>query len=420
MTKSMNLLTDSHIRNALPKDKMYILTDGGSLFLEVFPTGGKYWRFGFRFPKGDKTKRKLTLGAYPKVTLKTARELAQEARQQLAAGIDPRIQRRAQRAKAGANTFEAVAKEWLDKFAPSRAARYTKSLEGRLRLHLLPWIGQRPVDAVTPQEMLATLRRIEAKGHLEIAHRVLQLAAQVFNYAIQTNRAQHNPALPLKGALPPAVTKHRAAITEPQAIGRLLLDIDRYQGSFVTLCALKLSPLVFLRPGELRTLQWKQVDLERAELRLPIEHMKGRQTEKEARRGEIVHVVPLSRQALALLAELRPLTGDTPFLFPHRSSTERQTKTMGETTILKVLRSMGYDKDSMSAHGFRALASTNLNEQGFDRDFIEKQLAHKESNAVRAAYNHAEYLEQRRAMMQAWADWLDERREEAGQREARQ
>lgn len=419
MTKSMNLLTDTHIRNAQPKEKMYTLKDGGSLFLEVFPTGGKYWRFGFRFPKGDKTKRKLSLGAYPKVSLKTARELAQEARQQLAAGKDPRIQHRGRRAKAGgANTFEAVASEWLDKFAPSRAASYTKSLEGRLRLHLFPWIGQRPVDAVTPQEILATLRRIEAKGHLETAHRVLELAGQVFNYAIQTDRASVNPALPLKGALPPAVTKHMAAITEPQAIGRLLVDIDRYQGNFTTLCALKLSPLVFLRPGELRRLQWAQVDLERAEIRLPIEHMKRRQTEKEARRGEIVHTVPLSRQALVLLADLRRLTGDTPFLFPHYR--KRQTKTMSNMTVLNALRSMGYDKDTMSAHGFRALASTNLNEQGFAPDFIERQLAHKEGNAVRAAYNHAEYLDQRRAMMQAWADWLDERKEEARQREAGQ
>ena len=317
-----------------------------------------------------------------------------------------------------ANTFEAVASEWLDKFAPSRAASYTKSLEGRLRLHLFPWIGQRPVDTVTTQEILATLRRIEAKGHLETAHRVLELAGQVFNYAIQTDRASVNPALPLKGALPPAVTKHMAAITEPQAIGRLLVDIDRYQGNFTTLCALKLSPLVFLRPGELRRLQWAQVDLERAEIRLPIEHMKRRQTEKEARRGEIVHTVPLSRQALDVLADLRRLTGDTPFLFPHYR--KRQTKTMSNMTVLNALRSIGYDKDTMSAHGFRALASTNLNEQGFAPDFIERQLAHKEGNAVRAAYNHAEYLDQRRAMMQAWADWLDERKEEARQREAGQ
>ena len=202
----------------------------------------------------------------------------------------------------------------------------------------------------------------------------------------------------MKGALPPAVTKHMAAITDPQAIGRLLVDIDRYQGSFTTLCALKLSPLVFLRPGELRRLRWEQVDLERAEIRLPIEHMKRRQTEKEARRGEIVHTVPLSRQALDVLADLRRLTGDTPFLFPHYR--KRQTDTMSNMTVLNALRSLGYDKDTMSAHGFRALASTNLNELGYSRDFIEKQLAHKEGDSIREAYNHAEYLEQRRAMMQ--------------------
>lgn len=417
MTKSMNLLTDTNIRTAQPKEKMYTLKDGGSLFLEVFPTGGKYWRFGFRFPKGDKTKRKLSLGAYPKVSLKTARELAQEARQQLAAGKDPRIQHRGRRAKAGgANTFEAVASEWLSKFAPSRAASYTQSLKGRLRLYLFPWIGSQPVDTVTPQEMLAVARRIEAGGRLATAHRVLQLAGQVFNYAIQTGRAQHNPVLPLKGALPPAVKKHMAAITDPQAIGRLLVDIDHYQGNFPTLCALKLSPLVFLRPGELRRLRWEQVDLERAEIRLPIEHMKRRQTEKEARRGELAHIVPLSRQALDVLADLRRLTGDTPFLFPHYR--KRQTDTMSNMTVLNALRSLGYDKDTMSAHGFRALASTNLNEQGFAPDFIERQLAHKEGNAVRAAYNHAEYLDQRRAMMQAWADWLDERKEDEGKRRA--
>ena len=285
-----------------------------------------------------------------------------------------------------------------------------------MRLHLFPLIGDRPIADIGPQELLEVIRRLEAKGHLDTAHRVRQLAGQVFNYAIQTGRAQVNPALPLKGAIPPAARKHMAAITKPEEVGRLLLDIDRYGGHFITLCALKLAPLVFLRPGELRRLKWEQVDFDRAELRLPVEHMKRRQTEKITRQGELAHTVPLARQAVAVLRDLHRVTGDCPFLFPHYR--KRHTDTMSNMTVLNALRSMGYDGETMSAHGFRALASTNLNELGYSRDFIEKQLAHKDGNSIRAAYNHAEYLEQRRAMMQDWADWLDARREEARRREA--
>ena len=273
----------------------------------------------------------------------------------------------------------------------------------------------RPIGDITPQELLETARRIEARGHVETAHLTLELAGQVFNYAIQTGRAAVNPAHPLKGALPPAIPKHMAAVTDPTAIGRLLLDIDHYTGSFITLCALKLSPLVFLRPGKLRSLKWEQVDFGRAELRLPVEYMKRRQTEKITRQGELAHTVPLARQAIAVLEELHQVSGDCPFLFPHYR--KRQDRSMSNATVLNALRAMGYDRDTMSAHGFRALASTNLNELGYPKDFIEKQLAHKDGDSIRAAYNHAEYLEQRRAMMQAWADWLDARREEARQRE---
>ena len=418
MAKEINKLTDAAIRNARPREKDYSLADGDGLDIlittKATDTGGKYWRFHYRFGGKQDT---LRFGVYPAVPLVEARRKKLEAKAKIAAGVNPRAEKKAQRvAESGADSFAAIALEWLEKFAQSRAEGYTKSLAGRLRLHLFPWIGDRPVDGITPQEILEVVRRIEAKGHIETAHRALELAGQVFNYAIQTGRATVNPALPLKGALPPAISKHMAAVTDPAAIGRLLLDIDHYTGSFITLCALKLSPLVFLRPGELRTLKWEQVDFGRAELLLPIEHMKRRQMEKITRHGELAHTVPLARQAIAILEELRPATGDSPFLFPHYR--KRQDRSMSNATVLNALRAMGYDKDTMSAHGFRALASTNLNELGYPKDFIEKQLAHKEGDSIRAAYNHAEYLEQRRAMMQDWADWLDARREEARRREA--
>ena len=408
MAKEINKLTDAAIRNARPREKDYSLADGDGLDILITTRadehGGKYWRFHYRFGGKQDT---LRFGVYPAVPLVEARRKKLEAKAKLAAGVNPRAEKKAQQTtESGADSFAAIAQEWLDKFAPSRAEAYTKSLAGRLRLHLFPWIGDRPVADIAPQELLENVRRIEAKGHIETAHRTLELAGQVFNYAIQTGRATVNPAIP----------KHMAAVIKSEEIGRLLLDIDRYTGRFITICALKLSPLVFLRPGELRRLKWEQVDFERAELRLPIEHMKRRQTEKITRQGELAHTVPLTRQAVAVLRDLRQVTGDCPFLFPHYR--KRQTDTMSNMTVLNALRSMGYDGETMSAHGFRALASTNLNELGYPKDFIEKQLAHKDGDSIRAAYNHAEYLEQRRAMMQAWADWLDARRKEARQREA--
>lgn len=262
----------------------------------------------------------------------------------------------------------------------------------------------RPVAEITAPELLALVRRIEEKGHLETAHRTLELCGQVLRYAVQTGRAERNCATDLKGALPPAQKKHFAAIIDPVEMGHLLRAIDSYPGHFPTVCGLRLAPLLFMRPGELRLLEWKQVDLACQELRLPIEHMKRLQTEKNAGRGDIAHIVPLSLQAQAILQALHPLTGGGRYVFPGLRSTDRP---MSNATLLNALRRLGYTGEEMTVHGFRHMASTHLHELGYPSHLIEKQMSHADRNKIRAVYNHADYLPERRKMMQDWADYLD-------------
>ncbi|WP_299691685.1 site-specific integrase [Hydrocarboniphaga sp.] len=271
---------------------------------------------------------------------------------------------------------------------------HSEKVIARLERDVFPWIGKRPISAITAPEVLIVLRRIESRGALDTAHRAKQDCGAVFRYAIHDGRAERDPTADLRGALPPARGGHFATITEPKAIGELLRAIHGYSGTFATCCALKLAPLVFVRPGELRNAEWSEVDLEKAEWRIPSDKMKA---------GE-PHIVPLSEQAVAVLADLQPLTGDDRYLFP---SERTRTRPMSENTILAALRRLGYSTDQMSGHGFRAMASTLLNEQGWNRDAIERQLAHAERNRVRASYNYAEHLPERRKMMQAWADYLD-------------
>lgn len=393
-------LTDTAIRRAKPQAKAVKLFDGGGLYLEVNPAGGKWWRWKYRF--GGKEKR-LSLGVYPDVSLKAAREKRDTARQQLAAGIDPGQARRAEKlAQAGAESFEAIAREWHAKFSPSWVASHGDRILKRLEKDLFPWIGKRPIAEIKAPELLAVLRRIESRGALETAHRAMQNCGQVFRYAVATGRAERDPTGDLRGALPAPKEKHHASIIEPKRIGELLRAIDAYEGFFATKCALRLAPLVFVRPGELRKAQWREFDLDKAEWRIPAERMKMREQ----------HIVPLSRQAVAILRELEPLTNkaipskpDAPcYVFPGGRSRERP---MSENAILAALRRMGYAKDEMTGHGFRSMASTLLHEQGWNHQVIERQLAHAERNAVSAAYNFAEHLPERRKMMQAWADYLD-------------
>lgn len=349
-----NVLTDVKVRNAKPEVKPRKLFDGRGLFLLVTPSGGRWWRFKYRFGAKAKT---LSLGVYPDVGLKEARERRDEARKLLANGVDPSVERKAEKAAQVAEmaretcTFELVAREWFGKYSPTWAPGHAATVIRRLERDVFPWLGGRPVGEITAVELLEVLRRVEARGALETAHRIHQICGQVFRYVIATARASRDPSADLRGALPPVREKHHAALTKPADVAALLRSINGYQGSFVVRCALRLAPLVFVRPGELRTAEWSELDLDGAIWRIPAAKMKLR-TE---------HLVPLSRQAVEILSELRPLTGAGRYVFPSARTISRP---MSENAITAALRRMGYEQGTMTAHGFRTLASTLLNEQG--------------------------------------------------------
>ena len=387
-------LSDAAARKAKPEAKPYKMADGGGMYLEVMPNGSKYWRLKYRFAGKEK---RLALGVYPDTPLALARERREEARKLLANDADPGDIKKAQKAAKTAlaeNSFELVAREWFSKHAPNWKENHSSKIITRLEKDIFPWLGTRPIGEITAPELLAAIRRIESRGALETAHRALANCGQVFRYAIATGRAQRDTAADLRGSLPPVKEKHHASITDPKAIGELLRDIEGYQGAFITRCALRLAPLVFLRPGELRKAEWAEIDLDKAEWRIPAARMKM----------NAVHIVPLATQAVAILREIQPLTGEGKYVFPGARTT---TRPMSENAVLGALRRMDYATDEMTGHGFRSMASTLLNEQGFNRDAIERQLAHAERDGVRAAYNYAEYLPERKRMMQQWADYLD-------------
>jgi integrase len=367
--------------------------DGGGLFLHVTESG-RYWRMKYRHAGKEKL---LALGVYPEVSLSEARQRRDDARTLLRNGNDPGLIKRDQKAansEAAANTFAAIADEWLRKQKPRLAeATYAKAA-WTLNDLVNPWIGHRPISEIDAPEMLKVLRRIEERGAHETAHRTKQRCGQIFRYAISTGRAKHDPTADLRGALSPVVSKARAAITDPAKVGELLRAIEGYTGSLVARCALKLAPLVFVRPGELRRAEWSEFDLDYGLWRIPASKMKMRDE----------HIIPLSTQAVAVLRELQPLTGRSHYVFPGERSASRP---MSENTVNAALRRLGFDKETMTGHGFRAMASTRLNEMGWSADVIERQLAHAERNKVRAAYNRAQYLTERKKMMQVWADYLD-------------
>lgn len=335
----------------------------------------------------------ISLGAYPDVGLKRAREKRDEARKLLADGIDPSAERH-ERGTALLETFEGVAEEWLKLHSKSLSPETMSILGSRLKSALYPYLGSRPVAVITAQELLGALRRIEARGRHETAHRVRALAGRVLRYAVATGRAQHDVAADLKDALAPVKSRNFASVTDPVRVGELMRAIDGYTGHHVTALALKLAPLVFVRPGELRASEWSEFDLANEEWRIPGARMKM---------GE-PHIVPLARQALAILHELEPLARGGRYLFPSLRTRDRP---MSNNTINAALRRLGYSSEEQTGHGFRTMASTLLNEQGYPPDVIELQLAHSERNKVRAAYNRAQRLPERRKMMQAWADYLD-------------
>jgi len=395
-------LTAVSIKQAKPAEKSYKLTDGGGMYLLVDPKGAKYWRLDYRFADKRKT---LALGTYPEITLEEARKARDKARKQLKQDIDPCEQRKVGKLTAAHranNTFEAVAREWHAEFSPT----WTKhTQEKNLRIfekNAFPWIGDRPIAEVTAPELLALIRRVKDRGYLDTAHRLRMTAGQVFRYGISTGRCERDISSDLRGAIPPQRKKHYAAITDPEAFGTLLRDIWAYQGSMTTCCAFRLSALFGLRPGEIRNLEWSEVDIDGKLIRIPLGKMKARR----------LHVVPLADQATAILEELKPLTGAGRYCFPGLQDHDRP---MSENTINAALRRLGYDTQSeQSAHGFRSSFSTMAHGSGLFRpEVVEVQLAHKHGDAVRLAYDRGDFLEERRKLMAWWAGQCDQMRKGA-------
>ena len=401
-----HLLTDTKLRNIKPSNKTIRLSDGAGLYLLVQPTGSLWWRFDYTFQMKRKT---ISLGVYPTTSLADARRQAEEARVNIVNKIDPSSIRQENKNNIKAsienekrledglpivNSFEDVAREWHSKFKTKWTEDHSARLLRRLEKDIFPYIGSRPISEIDALDLLQALQKMELRGVHDSTHRALQNCGQIFRYGVLTRRCTRDPSGDLKGALSPNKRKHHASIIEPKKIGALLRAIDDYQGSFLSKCALKFSALTFCRPGEIRHAEWGEIDIDAKIWRIPAEKMKMRQQ----------HIVPLSNQAIEILHELMKLTGKGKYLFPSERTNSRP---MSENTVNAAIRRMGFTKEEMTAHGFRSMASTSLNEMHYNRDHIERQLAHSESNDVRAAYNYAEYLPERIKMMQAWADYLD-------------
>ncbi|NLW80503.1 MAG: tyrosine-type recombinase/integrase [Desulfovibrionales bacterium] len=386
-------LTDTKIRNARAKEKDLLIVDHNGLYLAVKKNGSKLWRYR-KMMKGKTIL--LSIGPYPEISLADARATCLEYNKLVAQGIHPR----AELDTPTGDAFEPLAREWHEKHQVKWGEVHRAKILRRLEKDIFPFLGDKPINSIQPQDILRVLRIMENRGATDLAHRMHQVIGQVFRYAVATGRAERDNSADLKGALTPVRHKHHASLTDPKDIAQLLRAIEGYQGSHVVRCALRLSPLLFVRPGELRHAEWAEVDIKGREWRIPAEKMKMK----------VQHIVPLAKQAIAIIEDLRPLTGGGKYLFPGRVS----ARPMSENTINAALRYLGYDtRQQQCAHGFRSMASTLLNEQGWNRDAIERQLAHAERDGVRAAYNFAQYLPERRKMMQAWADFLDKLRDGA-------
>lgn len=388
-------LTNTAIANAKPASKPFKLYDEAGLFLQVTPSGGKWWRFKYRF---DAKEKLLSLGTYPEISLKSAREKRDESRSLVAEGIDPSVNRKATRESKNnslSNSFEVIAREFIAIHMTSLSASHRDRVLRRFELYLFPWLGSKPIVDITAPELLACIKRVQDQNKLETAHRVLQAAGQVFRYAVQTGRAMRDICSDLKGALPAPVIKHMAAFTDPKQVAELLRAIDGFKGTFTVQTALRLAPLVFVRPSELRRAKWMDIDLEAG-------HWSYRVSKTKTD-----HLVPLSMQAIKLLSDMKPFSGHGEFVFMGGHDPK---KPMSEAAINAALKRMGYDtKTEITGHGFRAMARTILHERlGIDPFVIEHQLAHKVPDALGAAYNRTKFIEQRKIMMQQWADYLDD------------
>ncbi len=392
MPRKATPLTDSAIKTAKPTDKPYKLTDGQGLYLEVMPTGSKLWRLKYRY--ADKEKR-LAFGIYPAVSLQQARQRRTEARELLADGVDPGTERKAakQAQKVDGVTFEALALEWYAYNSPRWAESTSYKAKLYLENDLIPGIGSRPVKSITRPELVALVRKVEARGTLNAAGKIRQWLHQIYRFGLATGAVDSNPATDLDVVAAPAkAARHHPHVTFAE-LPELLANIDSTNINTLTRCAIRLLTLTAVRPGELRAAPWSEFDLEAATWTIPKERMKARRP----------HVVPLPRQALAILRQLQEITGHYPLVFAGQQNPARP---MSENTVNKALRLMGYE-GRQTGHGFRHLLSTELNGRGYNKDWIERQLAHGDTDEIRATYNHAAYLEQRREMMQAWADSID-------------
>jgi len=388
---STNKLTDTLVKSIKPKDAPYKLSDGGGLYLLVKPNGGKYWHLAYRYNEKQKL---LSLGVYPEVSLKDARKKRDAARKLLAQNIDPSEAKKEEKRLSilqAANTFESIAREWLEK--QNHLADVTQNKSKWLLDFAITGFGKKAITDITAPDVLAVCQLLEKQEKRETARRIKVKCGQVFRYAIQTGRATYDPTQDLKGALQPVITKHQAAITDPVEVGELLRAIAGYKGQFVTLCALKLAPMVFVRPSELRQALWEHIDIETKEWRYHVN------------KTNTAHIVPLSRQAVTILKELHALTGLSPYVFP---SIRTNSRPMSENTINPALRRLGYTSEQMCGHGFRAMARTLLEEVlGYPYDIIEQQLAHTVRDPNGRAYNRTKHLEARHKMMQDWSDYLD-------------
>ena len=396
-------LTDVEARKSSPREKQYRLADSGGMYLEVKPSGAKYWRLKYRFAGKEKV---LALGVYPTVSLKDARAKRDAAKKLLADGVDPGAAKQAEKRTLrlnAENSFEAIAREWHAKFSPELSESHAKRNLRRLEAHAFPWLGGRPIADIEPPEVLEVLQRIERKGTIETAHRVRVLIGQVMRYAVATGRARRDIAADLRGAIPPAAVKHHAAVTDPKQIGALLRAIDGYEGTAVVSAALRLAPLVFQRPGELRQAEWQEFDLDAALWTVPAARMKRKKAGKEFGPD---HLVPLSTQAVDILRELHALTGRGRYVFPSLRGPQRP---MSDMALSAAFKRMGFDSETALPHGWRATARTLAVEAlHVPAEIVELQLSHEVRDSLGRAYNRTQWLDRRRDLMQRWADYLTE------------
>lgn len=387
-------LTNTAINNAKPTDKPYVLTDEKGLSLLVQPNGSKWWRFRYRF---ERKPNMLSLGVYPDTSLKDAREKRDDARRLLASGVNPSEHRKAKRAAVSereSNSFEVICREWLEQRKDTVEPAQTKKTQARMENDVFPWIGGKGIRDITAPDVLSVMRRADNRGARYTAHRIRSEISRVFRYAIATGRAERDPCPDLLGAIPSPKGKHFASITSPKEVGEMLRAFDGFRGTFIVQTALLLSPLMFTRPGELRSAEWSSFDLDTAEWRY---HIKKTDTD---------HLVPLSKQSIKLLRDLKALTGNGRYLFPNARSA---TRPMSDAAINAALRRLGFDtKEEITGHGFRAMARTILHEELHVKpEVIEHQLAHNVPDVLGTAYNRTKFIKERREMMQVWADYLD-------------